>query len=435
MSAPLSPAFNRLWTASVASNLADGLGRTAIPLVATTLTTDPLLIAGVTSLAFVPWLLFGVFAGVIADRFDRRKAMAVANGVRVLSAVGIALAISTDSLTIWLLYAGVLLWGLGETVYDSATTAMVPSLVPTHLLEKANSRMQAAELVVQNFIATPVAGVLFAVAIVIPIWSTAAGFAVAVALVLTLPLSAALAPRAAKEAEAPTGTRADVREAIGFIWHHRFLRGMVLVTSIVGGSLTLAQATIVLFILDTLEVPEAAFGFATAGVGLGAVVGALVASALVARFGRGSVLLAASTLCGVSTFATGFAPSIWVAVPIYAMGAAAVSVWNVPWGSLRQAITPGYLVGRITGISRTVIWGLFPIAAVLGGLVGRIDLRAPFFVGGALIVIVSLSASKLLLSASHQKPADVQPAFTTHVLPAEVSAATANFEIEEGEKP
>lgn len=405
----LGSGFSRLWTASVASNLADGLGRIAIPLIATTLTKDPLLIAGVTSLAFVPWLLFGVFAGVIADRTDRRFAMAGANAVRVLAAAGIALAISTDVITIWLLYAGVLIWGLGETVYDSTATAMIPSLVRTNQLEKANSRMQAAELVVQNFIATPIAGVLFAVAIVIPVWSTAAGFLVAVALVLTLPLSAARVPQAARAADAPTGTRADVREAVSYLLRHRFLRGMVITTSLVGGALTLAQATIVLFVLETLEVPEFAFGFVTAGIGLGAIIGALTASQFVAWFGRGRVLFAASTLCGVTAFAEGFAPNVWVAVPIYAVCAFSVSVWNVPWGSLRQELVPGYLLGRITGMTRTVIWGLFPIAGVLGGLLSRIDLRVPFWVGGAIIVVVSLSAARLLLSASIQKAEHTSP--------------------------
>lgn len=405
----LGSAFARLWTASVASNLADGLGRTAIPLIATTLTTDPLLIAGVTSLAFVPWLVFGIFAGVIVDRVDRRFAMAVANAVRVLAAVALALTISTDSLTIWLLYACVFVWGLGETVYDSATTAMVPSLVPAGTLERANSRIQAAELVVQNFIATPIAGVLFTLAIVIPVWSTAAGFVVSIALVLSLPVATARAVQAVRLPNAPTGTRADIKEGISFLVHHRFLRGMLITTSIVGGAVTLAQATLVLFVLETLDVPEFAFGFVAAGVGVGAVAGALTATSFVARFGRGRVLLGASTLCGLSTLAVGFSPNVWVAVPIYAIGAGSISVWNVPWGSLRQELTPGYLLGRITGISRTVIWGLFPIAGVLGGLIGRIDLRAPFWVGGGIVVIASLCASRLLLSASHEKPAHASP--------------------------
>lgn len=398
----LGSGFNRLWGASIASNLADGLGRTAVPLLATTLTKDPLLIAGVSALAFVPWLLFGVLAGVIADRVDRRFAMAAANATRVVAASGIAIAIATGTLTIWLLYVCILVFGIGETVYDNATTAVVPSLVGKAGLERANSRMQAAEMVVQNFIATPIAGLLFAVSIIIPMLSTAAGFLVAAALALTLPLAAG---RAARDAATPverTTAGADIREAVSFLMHHRFLRNMMLVTSATGSLLAFAQASSVLFFLETLDVPIAAIGFVTAGIGAGALVGALTASSLVARFGRGAIMLCACIVAGAGLVATGLAPNIYVAVAAYAMGACGVATWNVPWGALRQDLVPGRLLGRVTGLNRTIVWGLFPIAGLIGGLVARADLRLPFLVGGALIVVVSLAASRLLLSASKQ---------------------------------
>ena len=401
----LGSGFNRLWTASVASNLADGIGRTAVPLIATTLTRDPLLISVVGALAFVPWLLFGVLSGVVVDRVDRRRAMAVANSVRTLAAAAIALQISTGTLSIWSLYICVLVWGIGETVYDNATIAMIPSLVRKNQLEKANSRMQAADQLVQNFIAQPIAGVLFAVAIVIPVWSTAAGFFVAAALAFGLPLAAGRAVHTEDDGSvsltprAPTTARADAHEAWLFLWRNRFLRNMVVVTSAVGGFLSLAQAALVLFALETLEVPAAAFGLVVAGVGVGAIIGALVSSSLVARFGRGRVLFAASTLSGVGAFATGFSPNVYVAIVAFGVCAFAISVWNVPWGALRQDIVPGRLLGRVTGLIRTIIWGLFPIGTLLGGLIARIDLRLPFIVGGALMIIVSVAAVRLFLSA------------------------------------
>ena len=140
--APLGAGFARLWTAAIASNLADGLGRTAVPLIATTLTRDPALIAGVAAVAYLPWLLFGIPAGVLLDRVDRRFAMAVANSLRFAVATVLAVLITTDSLTIWLLYACVLAFGLGETVFDNATTTVVPALVTRDQLDRANGRMQ-----------------------------------------------------------------------------------------------------------------------------------------------------------------------------------------------------------------------------------------------------------------------------------------------------
>lgn len=398
----LGPGFNRLWLASIASNLADGLGRTAIPLLATTLTSDPLLISGIAALSYLPWLLFGLAAGVVVDRVDRRRAMAVANGLRVLAAVGICLAIAADVMSIGVLYAAILVFGLGETVYDNATTALVPSLVPKRGLDRANARMQASDIVVQNFLATPVAGVLFAVAVVLPLWSTAAGFAVAGLLVLTLPAAAGRAARSEPDPTAPIvaspTARQDVAESVRFLWNHRLLRGVLVLTTVVGASLTFAQASSILLFLDDFQVPVAAIGFLTAGVGLGALVGAIIAGRLVERFGRGRVMLAATVLGGVGILLTGLTTNVYLAVASYALGAFGVAIWNVPWGALRQSLVPGHLLGRVTGLTRTLNWGTFPFAALLGGWVARVDLGLPFVLGGAVVVVAALGASRLLLS-------------------------------------
>ena len=401
---PLGAPFAQLWTASIASNLADGLGRTAVPLIATTLTRDPLLIAGISALAFVPWLLFGVLAGVIVDRVDRRFAMAAANVVRVLVASVIAFSIASDSLTIWLLYACVLVFGIGETVYDNATTAVIPSVVAKSGLERANSRMQAAELVVQNFIATPIAGVLFAVSVIIPVVSTAAGFLVAAVLALSMPVVAGRAVHDGGEPVARASVTVEAKEAISFVVAHKLLRTLIVLTSAIGALLSFAQAASILLFLDVFGVDVAAIGFVTAGVGLGALVGALIASRLVERFGRGRIMLAGSLVAGIGISVAGFAPSLWLAVLGYAIGAGGVSVWNVPWGALRQDIVPGRLLGRVTGIVRTVVWGLFPLATLIGGLVARIDLRLPFVVGGVLMIVVTLLAVKVLLSVPNAEP-------------------------------
>ena len=400
--APLGRGFGRLWSASIASNLADGVGRTAVPLIATTLTTDPLLIAGISALAFVPWLLFGVIAGVVVDRVDRRYAIAVANGMRVLAATSIALLIGLDALSIWWLYAAVLVWGLGETVVDNGTIAVVPSIVGKAGLERANSRMQAADQLVQNFIATPIGGLLFAFAIAVPVLVTGAGFLVAAVLVLLLPVAAGR-PLAEPVADAATArprasARADFREAFTYLFGHRLLRNLVLVSGSIGSLLMLAQAASVLYFLETLAVPAAFIGFVTAGIGVGGLVGALIASSLVARFGRGRVMLAALLLASVTLLLTGLAPNVWLATAAYALSAAGISVWNVPWGALRQDIVPGRLLGRVTGLNRSIVWGSFVLSGLLGGLIARIDLRLPFVVGGIAAVIVTVLATRLLLS-------------------------------------
>ncbi|MDR6970353.1 MFS transporter [Leifsonia shinshuensis] len=402
---PLGRGFARLWTAAIASNLADGLGRTAVPLIATTLTRDPALIAGVSAVTFLPWLLFGIPAGMLLDRVDRRVAMAVANSLRFAVAALLAVLITTDALTIWLLYACVLAFGLGETVFDNATTTVVPALVSRDQLDRANGRMQSAEITIQNFIATPVAGFLFAVAIVLPVWLTGAGFLIAGLLALTIPAAAAhAAPRAGVAGENAV-KRPPLSAVIRFLWEYRFLRWMIVLTSITASALAFAQGSVVLLLLQTFSVPAALIGVVTAAIGVGALVGALVSSRFVVRFGRGQVMFWAILVSGVGILGVGLTANVGVAIAAYAIGAFGVAVWNVPWGALRQAVIPGDMLGRALGIVRTIGWGLTPIATVLGGFVARIDLRLPFVIGGGLVVVLTLIASRLILSASAQAPA------------------------------
>ncbi|MGH1548585.1 MFS transporter [Leifsonia poae] len=403
VNAPLGRGFARLWTSAIASNLADGIGRTAVPLIATTLTRDPALIAGVSAVTFLPWLFFGIPAGMLLDRVDRRIAMAVANSLRFAVATALALLITTGTLNIWLLYVCVLAFGLGETVFDNATTTVVPALVTRDQLDRANGRMQSAEITIQNFIATPVAGFLFAAAIVLPIWLTGAGFLVAGLLALSIPAAAAHAHRAGDTGKAEA--RPPLSAVVRYLWDHRFLRWMIVLTSITASALAFAQGSVVLLLLQTFEVPAALIGVVTAAIGVGALVGALLSPRFVARFGRGRVMFWAILVSGVGILGVGVTSNVVVAIAAYAIGACGVAVWNVPWGAIRQAIIPGAMLGRALGIVRTIGWGLTPIATVLGGFVARIDLRLPFVIGGGLVVVLTLIASRLILSASAQEPA------------------------------
>jgi MFS family permease len=403
---PLSAGFNRLWTAALASNLADGIGRTAVPLIATTLTRDPALIAGLSAVTFLPWLLFGIPSGMLLDRVDRRYAMAAANTLRFGVAALLALLIAEGALTIWWLYGCVLLFGLGETVFDNATTTVVPSLVTRTQLDRANGRMQSAEIVVQNFIATPVAGFLFAAAIVLPLWLTGAGFLIAGLLALSIPAAAARAYRSVDaEHTGSAPPRPSFGAVVSFLAHHRFLRSMILLTSFTASALAFAQGSVVLLLLQTLSVPAALIGVVTAGVGVGALLGALVSSRLVGHFGRGAVMFWAMLVGGAGLLCVGLTANVVVAILSYAVGAFGVAVWNVPWGALRQAIVPGDMLGRAMGIVRTIGWGLTPVATVVGGFVARIDLRLPFVIGGGIVVALTIVAARLLFSAGTYEPA------------------------------
>jgi MFS family permease len=426
--APLGRDFGKLFTAAAFSNLADGLGRTAVPLIATTLTRDPLAISVIGALAFLPWLVFGLPAGMIVDRFDRRVIMAVANGIRGGVALWLALLTVTGGLELWALFLGTLIFGLGETLFDNATNAVIPGVVKRPQLDRANGRMQAAQVTIDMFVAQPIAGVLFAVSLALPLWIGAGGYIVPIVLALLLPLSAArplrapdegvhsatdasapdVAPGAVAEpvATPPVRTLTSAREAIRYLWNHRYLRAMTIFTSLVGSALSFAQAATILYFLDDLGVQPFAIGFVTAGIGVGALLGSLVASRLVERFGRGWVMLGANIGAAVGLGLTGLMPEVWSASAAYALGAFSVSVWNVPWGALRQQIVPARIFGRVLGIIRTFTWGLFPIATVLGGWVAQSSLRLPFVVAGVFIIVATICGARLLVVGTRRAGAE-----------------------------
>lgn len=424
---PLGRDFGKLWTAAAFSNLADGLGRTAVPLIAVTLTADPLLVSVITALAFVPWLVFGLPAGMIVDRFDRRVIMAIANIMRGGVALWLAVMGVSGTLTLWSLFVATLIFGIGETLFDNATNAVIPGVVGRDQLDRANGWMQAAQITIDNFIATPIAGVLFAVSLALPLWLGSAGYLVPVVLALLLPISAAHSLRspatpidadagdvaAGAAAQPVTGAtavgaraRISTAAALRYLWQHRYLRTMVVFTAFIGSAFSFAQAAILLFFLETMAVPVAAVGFVTAGIGIGALAGSLVAAPLVARFGRGIVMFTAILSSGIALVLTGLAPNLWTAVLAFSASAGAVSIWNVPWGSLRQQLVPPEIFGRVLGVIRTLTWGLFPVATLLGGLVARTDLRLPYLIGGGAATVAALVAMPLLIGGTRRAGAD-----------------------------
>ena len=154
--------FARLWLAVGTSNLADGMNLAAAPLLATSLTRDPALVAGLSVAQRLPWFLFSVLTGAVADRIDRRRALTIANLIRATSLGLLGLAVILGWTSLWLLYALFFFIGVAETLFDNASFAILPSMVEQDDLEKANGRLFATETVANEFLGPPVGGFLFA---------------------------------------------------------------------------------------------------------------------------------------------------------------------------------------------------------------------------------------------------------------------------------
>jgi MFS family permease len=406
----LGRTFANVFTANLASSLGDGIARTASPLLAARLTDDPVLIAGIGAVAMLPWLFFAVPSGILVDRMDRRQALALAAGVRTLLAVALVVLVALDALTIWWLYLVIFVYGVCETLYDGAIRAVVPGVVAKKDLPRANARIEGAELVVQNFAAAPLTSALFAIAVLIPIGGLVAAFGLAALLAALLP---AIASGRQFHAAVATGEVAEVvpfRRQLADGWHfimgNRMLRTLWFASIPIAILFSASGATLVLFVLDTLAIPEAAFGLFLLSGAIGGLLGSVVASRLARRFGLGPVMAAMNLLAGILTLLTGLFPVPLAAIVFFALGASSATIWNVLIMSFRQAIIPGRLLGRVHGTWRTLLWGTMPIGSLLGGALALIDLTVPWIVGGAGITVLGLIFYRFLMTLPNPEDID-----------------------------
>ncbi|QJW37675.1 MFS transporter [Cellulosimicrobium protaetiae] len=386
---PLGAPFRRLWSASTVSNLADGVLKVALPLVAVRYTDSPALVAGLTFALTLPWLLFALPAGALADRLDRRHAMIGANVARALLVVALAVvALVPDAGSIVALYVVAFGVGVTETLYDTSAQSILPQVVPRTALPRANGRLYAAELTANQFVGPPLGGLLVAAGAAVAFGLPGALWALAVGLLVGMPGSYR------PERTTRTTLRADIAEGLRFLWHDRLLRTLALM---VGGSNFASNAAFAIFVLyavgpdSPLGLSEPAYGVLLTATAVGAFAGSFVAERVVALVGRARSLtltvLGTTALIGVPAVTT----SPWVIGAVYAVGGAGIAVWNVVTLSLRQRITPDALLGRLNSCYRLVAWGTMPLGAAVGGLLGEtFGLRTVF------VVMAAVSAATLL---------------------------------------
>src|SRR5918999_4459765 len=220
--------FHKALAASGFANLADGVLWVALPLLAVQLTRSPVLIAGVTVAARLPWLLAPV-AGAFADRLDRRQSMLRVELVRTVLLGGLALAVAADVATLFLLYAVALLLGIAETLFDTSAQSLLPAIVPRQELTRANSRLFAVELVANTFIGPPLGGLLAAAGLALAMGVPALAY-LAGAGCLALVAGGFRAVGASPAGS--TRLRDDVAEGMAYVWRHRVLRPLAIMLGI-----------------------------------------------------------------------------------------------------------------------------------------------------------------------------------------------------------
>lgn len=376
---PLGRDYWRLWSAAGVSNLADGVVKLALPLVAVDLTRSPTLVAGLAFALTLPWLAFALPAGALTDRLDRRRVMVGANVVRVVLLVAVAAvhALAPGAASIWLLYAVAFGIGVTETLYDTAAQSIVPQLVPREALTRANGRIYAVEVTANHFLGPPLAGVLVTVGAAVALATPAGLWVLAVGALLLVK------GRFRVERSGPRTTlRADIAEGLRFLARHRLLRTLAAMVGTFNFASNAAMAVLVLYAVgpdSAMGLSNEAYGVLLTSMAAGSLLGTFVAEWLVRALGRARAI---ALTIPVGALATGM-PAV-TADPFLVGGGhllwgVSIVVWNVVTVTLRQRVTPDRLLGRLNSCYRLVAWGTMPLGAAAGGLLGEfLGLRAVF---------------------------------------------------------
>ncbi|MFF7632747.1 MFS transporter [Kitasatospora sp. NPDC008050] len=393
-------AFHRLWAASAASSLGDGVYFAALPLLAATMTHDPVLLGLVTSAALLPWFFFGLLGGALVDRWDRRRTMWLTDlGRAVLLAVPVAAAL-LHLLSIPLLVAVAFLLGTGQILFDTATMAYLPQLLGRDmtLLQQANARQQGTTTVFADFAGPPAGSLLFTLGRAFPFGLDALSFLASSLLIRSLPSgsppsgdsTAQPVPVREKTADGPSLWR-EARAGVGYLVRHKVLLGLALRPAIGNLAFVGADAVLVLFAHQLLHLGDFGFGLLLAGQAVGGLLGAALAGRLGSLLGTGGALTATALLEGAALLGFGLSGNPFLAGAALALLGAAMAATMVLGPSVGQALIPAELAGRVGAARRLISVGAAPLGALLGGWLARSGgLRAPFLVGAVMLAATAL---------------------------------------------
>lgn len=383
----LSQDFWRLWGAAAVSNIGDGIRLTALPLLIAAITRDPVVVSGVTVATFAPWLLLSLPGGAIVDRVNRRKLIITMQMVRGASVaiLGAAIVLSLES--VGLIYATAFIIGVGEVFVDSATQAAIPMLVEEVELENANSKLLAVEFVTNDALGGPLGAWLFAAMAALPFFVDGATFMVAAALItrIGVPLQDNL--------DSPRLTMlASIREGIVFVRRDTLLTGLAV--AVAGANLAIGASTsiLVLLALDVLGLPEFGFGILIGVGAVGGFIGAVLARKASRILGRRHALTVGAVLLAIGQLILGTASNGAIAGTGLFVSGLGISLFSVVGRSLRQAVTPDRILGRVVTTFRLIGVGAVPVGALLGGIIAAAaGIRVPYWIGAAILIFVALA--------------------------------------------
>jgi MFS family permease len=399
--AGLQRVIGRAVAAAALSNLGDGLRAVALPLLAVTLTRDPVLVSGLVVAAYLPWAVFGLPIGTLVDRGRPETFMRLANTARAILLALLVTALATDLVSIWLLYVVAFLLGIGEALYDNAAQSLVPRLVASNRLEAANGALVTAERVGEDLVGPAVGGLLFTTATVLPFGLNALLTGLAAGLLHTVRTTVST------KTVRLTGMVAETVAGLRWLWKETFIRRLVLTGTALVFATWLWESTLVLLATDLIGLTPAGYGLVLALGALGGVAGAVATPRLVARFDRWLLQLGSIGLCGLFDLLLAAVPSPVTVALAWGGTGFGFALWHVISLSTRQRVVPENLLARVNSAARTLSITAVPAGALAGGvLANAADLRAPVIVSGVGILLLLLAYA----ATSRRDQALLQPA-------------------------
>jgi MFS family permease len=372
---------------------------------------------------------------VVTDRVDRRKIMVAMDTFRFALTIAVALVVlaggdvlaSPDAIAAgtasppahqaaWLalLYVTALAFGFAEVLRDNAAQTIMPAVVDSENLERANGRLWGAEMVMNSLAGPPLGGLLIAIAFSLPFFVDAGTFAFsAVGLILITGTFRSTAAATGKVA-----WRNEIAEGVRWLWRHRLLRSLAIILGVMNAMFSMALATYVLFVQEILHLDAAKFGLLLTAGAIGGAIGSIVAPRVSKAIGSGTSLFLTLVGSGLTLAVTGLVSAAAIVWAMFLIGSFLAVLWNVITVSLRQAIIPEHLLGRVNSVYRFFAWGMIPIGSFLGGIVVDVvtrlssrdlGLRMPFLLGAAVYMVLFVFALPRLTTAKiEQARADAE---------------------------
>jgi MFS family permease len=401
--ARLGRSFRWLLAASVLTNIGDGIALAAGPLLVASLTKDPFLVSLALLAEYLPHLVFGLFAGVVADRHDRRRIVAGVNLFRALVLVVLTAMIVTDVATIAIVLVTLFVLGTAETFADAASGTLIPSLVAREDLGVANARQQGAVLLLNQLVTPPIGAFLFAVGMALPFGANAVAFALGAVLV-----SRVVASTRPVRADGPSHVRREIAEGIRWLVHHPPMRTLALTIVLFNVTYGAAWSVLVLYAGERLGMNAVGFGLMTAAIAVGGIFGTVAYGSLERRFSLADLMRVGLLIETGTHLVLALTTSPVVALATLVVFGAHAFVWGTTSTVVRQRAVPDALMGRVGSVYRIAIMGGIVIGTPIGGLLARqFGITAPFwfgFIGSGLLVAILWRQFTLIDHAGDQNP-------------------------------